>query len=696
MIHPGSPLKNRSKNSQDSHNYQKICPPFLRQKNISLDEKNSCSSSEDGFKIGEEKEEEKEEGEKDQTDVVCGETFFFGAENRLEVNRAAEGKNYELLEKELMSSYDGTDVAIHYLEREKWIKAQEELKVRKEKLLEHSKKLENEKRCYLQQKETERVEEFLQSLQALQLDEKRKSEEARLRQQKLEQSHAEYAQKNVRRVKEVEELRLKVLKQEQLFKKHLMELEVSFKSIKETASSIQQIFEGCKYQSALATSMPDVLKEVKKVLTISQNAIDNAHDSEQITEANLTFMQDCSGVIQTMLQKTKSLVQEVDLKAAKEEAEMQAKAREDEAKKEKEKDEKEKAERVLREKQQRQISTSTSESSGSTAQSKPGLPKEFSSCISETAWKEYSRLVAFKSEIVKAAEPLHTDKSLKQLKFDLTKAVSTPVNSISDQSILDKIQHLTKFLSGGSVQAGSKQISMGLHKAAPAYCKEQLAKKLVDQGSQQVSSSVSSAFPIAAVTLGIWSSFPDVGDLILVRFYEECPFLVPFYVPKAAGMSDTDYLATLGYLYKDGQIEQQDKYLKRMTGIVRLFAAIISSVPPSSGQQPRPHPHGLERGWTWLARMLNLEPRADYTATALYEFLSVAGHALMRQYKKQFGKLLNTLVVDYIPRIEKVTAKEKSGPVSRLKSFLEKCIKDQKIPVPEGFLTPQLLRSSRF
>ena len=105
-------------------------------------------------------------------------------------------------------------------------------------------------------------------------------------------------------------------------------------------------------------------------------------------------------------------------------------------------------------------------------------------------------------------------------------------------------------------------------------------------------------------------------------------------------MSDAEYFVSLGYLCSEGQIEQQDKYLKRMTGIMRLYAAIVSSIPPPSGQQSKPHPHGPGKGWTWLARMLNLEPRPDYTATALYEFLSVAGHVLMQQYKKQFGKLL--------------------------------------------------------
>ena len=134
--------------------------------------------------------------------------------------------------------------------------------------------------------------------------------------------------------------------------------------------------------------------------------------------------------------------------------------------------------------------------------------------------------------------------------------------------------------------------------------------------------------------------------------------------------------------------------LKRMTGLVRLYAAVISSIPPSG--QSNQHPYGLNNGWTWLSRMLNLEPRANYTAVALNEFLAVAGHALMRKYKKQFGKLLNTLVLDYVPKIEKVTDKAQSGPVVRLKVFLEACIKDQKIPVPDGYLAPHWWRSSSF
>ena len=50
------------------------------------------------------------------------------------------------------------------------------------------------------------------------------------------------------------------------------------------------------------------------------------------------------------------------------------------------------------------------------------------------------------------------------------------------------------------------------------------------------------AFPISAVAVGIWSEFPDLGDLILAHFYSTCPILVPFYVPKSKDMSEADYM----------------------------------------------------------------------------------------------------------------------------------------------------------
>lgn len=59
----------------------------------------------------------------------------------------------------------------------------------------------------------------------------------------------------------------------------------------------------------------------------------------------------------------------------------------------------------------------------------------------------------------------------------------------------------------------------------------------------------------------------------------------------------------LGYQYIDGKVESQDKFLKRMSGVMRLYAAILITQ-----QHPRtvPHPLGIREGWRWLAATLNL------------------------------------------------------------------------------------------
>ena len=380
-------------------------------------------------------------------------------------------RNGELhvLEKELQASFDSTHVVIHQYEIEKKHQAGERLNSRKENFSENSKKLLQTKNCYLRQKENERLNEVIKSVQALQEDEQRKSEEVRLRQQKLEQSHKEYEERAARKVKEVEELRLRVLRQEQQIKKELEQLEVSNNSVKETAFKIQQTFQGCKFQSLLSPSVSEIQNEVNKVLKVSQNSLDGAHENGRATEINVKIIQDCSDLIQNLFQKAKTLVHEANSKAAKEEAERQAK---EEAKAKEEEEKRQQALKASKENESKQPSAVASQTSDSKGQSKTGISKELSSCISAVAWKEYSRLASYKSGIVKSAEPLNTDKSLKQYKFDLHKAVTTPINAISDQSpshLLDKIQRLTKLLSGQPVQVGGKQISISKHPAAKVY-----------------------------------------------------------------------------------------------------------------------------------------------------------------------------------------------------------------------------------
>ncbi len=61
------------------------------------------------------------------------------------------------------------------------------------------------------------------------------------------------------------------------------------------------------------------------------------------------------------------------------------------------------------------------------------------------------------------------------------------------------------------------------------------------QGDEQVSASHESAFAITAVAVGVWGMFPDVGDLMLAHFHKKCPYIVPYYVPKAQEQSSEEH-----------------------------------------------------------------------------------------------------------------------------------------------------------
>ncbi|XP_014670144.1 PREDICTED: nucleoporin GLE1-like [Priapulus caudatus] len=276
---------------------------------------------------------------------------------------------------------------------------------------------------------------------------------------------------------------------------------------------------------------------------------------------------------------------------------------------------------------------------------------------------------------------------LKKLRFDLTRAVNTPVNSISPASgghLQDKLHRIARLLDGQTVEVAGRRVSARDHAQGLVYVHNLFARKIVRQGDEQVASNHESAFAIAAVAVEIWCKFPSVGDLILAHFQRKCPYLVPYYVPREEGQTDEQYYRRLGYNYSDdGAVEKQDKFLARMSGLVRLYAAMLTTRPLAAGAA---HPHGARHGWAWLSRTLNLEPRPDVTATLIYDFLQVSGHTLMKLYGRQFQKLLCHLCQDYLPRIERVTAGGQGGPLARLRLFLETCVKSGAIPPPPGQL----------
>lgn len=94
---------------------------------------------------------------------------------------------------------------------------------------------------------------------------------------------------------------------------------------------------------------------------------------------------------------------------------------------------------------------------------------------------------------------------------------------------------------------------------------------------------------------------------------------------------------SLGYKVEDGEVEAQDKFLRRMSGLMRLYAAIIISPHPRGPTAP--HPWGIDRAWIWLARIINQEPHPDITATLIYDLLKVRS----RKQQQQFAILCNVM-----------------------------------------------------
>ena len=102
--------------------------------------------------------------------------------------------------------------------------------------------------------------------------------------------------------------------------------------------------------------------------------------------------------------------------------------------------------------------------------------------------KVYERLQEGLENAVKSCDSLN-DPQFKKYRFDLQKAVSTPVNAISAQSgehLYDKIMRLRRLLSGQPVQVAGKTLNIKSHPAARLYCVNLLAKKIVVSTSPQV------------------------------------------------------------------------------------------------------------------------------------------------------------------------------------------------------------------
>ena len=124
-------------------------------------------------------------------------------------------------------------------------------------------------------------------------------------------------------------------------------------------------------------------------------------------------------------------------------------------------------------------------------------------------------------------------------------------------------------------------------------------------GDTVISSQTQAAYAISAVLVALWQKYPELGQLFLAHLYKECPYLVPIFLPQREGQSDQEYYGSLGCRFDEsGTREELSVYLKRITGFVRLYSAIL--VTQSRRGETTPHPQSLKEGWNFLTSFLNL------------------------------------------------------------------------------------------
>ncbi|KAK5648933.1 hypothetical protein RI129_003825 [Pyrocoelia pectoralis] len=307
-------------------------------------------------------------------------------------------------------------------------------------------------------------------------------------------------------------------------------------------------------------------------------------------------------------------------------------------------------------------------------------PAQIDKIISKSSLHTYANLQAFLDNFAQLYGDLLKDERLKNFKRDCKNAVNIPVNTISavnSQHLLDKYRKLSHLLEGKRVEVGDTYITASQHPQGVAYCTNLLANKFVLQGDVMISSKPEAAFGYASIISALWYDHENFGKLLLAHFHRQCPYLVPFYPPHTIGQDDKDYYISLGYQYKNNVVEKHDKFLKRMAGIMRLYAAIIVTK-PKRGQR---NLHGISEGWRWLTAFLNLDPKPDITATLLHEFFEIAGSTMEIVYGNSFRKLIKFVCSVYFPLIRKI---DTGGPVSRLELLLQEYLQKGQFEEPQG------------
>ncbi|TPX33296.1 hypothetical protein SmJEL517_g03734 [Synchytrium microbalum] len=224
----------------------------------------------------------------------------------------------------------------------------------------------------------------------------------------------------------------------------------------------------------------------------------------------------------------------------------------------------------------------------------------------------------------------------------------------------------------------SRELDVGKSSSSQMYevLMYKLARKITRQAELEVADNPAFSFPLAFVAIIVMVKHEPFIRVLLGHLMRRCPYVVPRYVEKFKGQSEEEYRKEAGYLKTDeNEYESETKYVRRMCGIIYLYAAIVATPHPKN-------PHPISNGWTWLARMVNIKPRA-ITPHLLHAFLKIVGNRLLQTYGTQAIKLVQLIRDQVVPAVPK-DSQDALAASNHLLVFFERVERDGTIPAHEG------------
>ncbi|KAJ3299748.1 Nuclear pore complex nucleoporin component [Borealophlyctis nickersoniae] len=284
------------------------------------------------------------------------------------------------------------------------------------------------------------------------------------------------------------------------------------------------------------------------------------------------------------------------------------------------------------------------------------------SLVAPKAWEDASKYLSLVLNIKKSRPP--NSQVFDQCMFQITEKIGQI--TASETKIIEIARQIDGVLiKGRDASTATYEASMDI-----------AAKQLVKQSETEVAVRVSHAFPLALLAILLYRKHTRFLDILLGRLIKRCAYIVPMYTRKQPNETNDELRKRAGYRKNDNGWETEEQFGERMAGIIAFYAAIVQT-------KAVPHSYGMQHGWTWLARILNLKPRR-ITPLLVFRFLEIAGHELLKDYGAQARKIIQFIMGEYMGVIGQM-AKPPTASANRLLLFLQDNLKAAgTIPPHEG------------